>query len=116
MVYVMFDNPLSFIAELERAKETGKEVHHTVRLALLSLPTPVPEIRNEAAVATARVGDDILRMEVSCGVSWQTLNDAIETSKQFFSYQEDIEEGCRELGLELGKGVFEFGEPQTGGC
>ena len=104
----MFDNPQSFIAELERAKETGKEVHRTVRMALLSLPTMVDDIQNEAAVATARVGDDILRMEVSCGVTWRHMNDGLETSKQFFSYQEDIEEGCRELGLELGKGTFEF--------
>ena len=103
---VKFRDYVTFTGQLAEERKLGTIHPPVVRLALLVLPTNVPEITNVVAVATARMGKDIFRMEESCGARWGVM-DYSDTHDRFAQIREEIEGVCQDLGLRLCGGMFE---------
>jgi len=81
-----------------------------VRLTNFYRPSQrVPSIQHLSVVATARVGRDIIRLEVYCGDLWHLDRDqpVLDRAKALHT---TIEEGCARLGLEVRAGVIEDGK------
>lgn len=95
-----------FLNELEREHRAGRIDPPIVRFTELWLATNAPNISDIAAVATARVGDHIFRLENSVGAQWE-IHSTIDTFQRFSDVQEEIKAGCRKLGLELREGMYD---------
>ena len=103
---IKFTDPEEFMDELEREKDVGRLDSSVVRLTQLLLPTNAAKITNVAAVATAQVGNDIFRMEYSCGARWEIF-DTLNTGNRFDDVRAEIGDRCQKLGLKLYEGMFE---------
>jgi hypothetical protein len=118
---VRFSDPREFLEEL--AKDREHIERRIVRLTNFYRPSQrVPSIQHLSVVATARVGRDIIRLEVYCGDLWHLDLSActaqagrdqpvLDRAKAIHT---TIEEGCARLGLEVRAGMIaESREPSA---
>ena len=97
------------LLDLKRAQKAGQGVRCDVRWDHLTKPVPGEyAMQVLVAVATAIVDSDIWRMEKTCGVVWDWDDEvSFLARKQLKEIHQELEEGCKELGLELLDGTFE---------
>lgn len=107
---VRFSDPKEFLEEL--AKDRDHVERRIVRLTNLYRPSQrVPSVQHLSVVATARVGREVVRLEVYCGDFWYLDKEkdqkVLDKAKALHT---TIEEGCARLGLEVRAGVLEDGK------
>lgn len=106
MLFVRFNDPKEYIAEL------GRDHEHIdrgiVRLTQCVSQTAQPPIRHLLVVATARVGDTVVRFERFCGELWgKEFHQDTGIMKKAEAVMQHIEEACHALELEVRAGIFE---------
>lgn len=106
MATVKFTSVEEFIEELE--KERANIRLKVVRLTNLFSPIPnLSPIRSLTVVATAKVRDDIIRLNRYCGQIWDIDKTDEETYERAEAAHKRIEEAAKTLGIEIRAGIWE---------
>jgi hypothetical protein len=106
MIVVRFNDPEEYLAEL--GHDCERIDRGIVRLTQSVNPIAQPPIRHLSVVATARVGDTVVRLECFCGELWgKEFPQDAETVASAKAVMKRIEEACQALELEVRAGIFE---------
>lgn len=106
MATVKFNSVEEFLEELE--KERGNIRLNIVRLTNVWSPIPnLAPIRALSVVATAKVKEDIIRLNRYCGQIWDIEHTDKDTYDRAEAVHKRIEEAAEKLGLEVRAGVWE---------
>ena len=102
MVEVRFNSHKEFLEELERDKELVDG--GIVRLTCRQTPFErIPSHHFYQVVATALVGQKLVKLETFCGDDWNHEHKPPERARQVMR---ELEEGLKALGLEVRPGVL----------
>lgn len=106
MPTVRFSYPDDLLEELEKDKE--KVDRGIVRLVYSFKPSKVsPNITHMSIVATAQVEGQVYRLEHYCGDLWHIEGQDQPVHDKGKKATEQLEEGCKALGLEVRGGSIE---------
>lgn len=104
---VRFNDVEEFLAELEHDRE--RIDRGIVRVTKTLTQTAQLPIQQLAVVATARVGDTVVRLERYCGDLWgKEFPQDAETHERAEKVMRKLEDACRGMGLEVRAGILEL--------
>lgn len=106
MAVVKFNSVEEFLEEVE--KDRSNTHLKIVRLTNVwaAIPNLAP-IRALSVVATAKVKEDIVRLDRYCGQIWNIGSQDEGTYKRAEAVRKQIEEAAKKLGIEIRAGVWE---------
>ena len=109
MPIVKFNAPEEFLAEL--TKDVALVDRQIVRATnLYRQSTYSPGVQHLSVVATARVGSDIVRLDLYCGDLWHIERQDTPVTAKAERMRRALAEGCARLGLEVRAGMLDEAE------
>ncbi len=104
---VLFNEPKEFLEEL--SKEAGNVDRRIVRITWLFRQEKNLPLTHVSLVATARIHDDVVRLEARCGtvMAGCTHDEAGQLDAKAREIESLVQEECRRLGLDVRAGILE---------
>lgn len=111
MSYVRFTNLSLFVEELW--KDAALVDRRIVRMVEFSDGwSATPGLRYLRLIVTARVGQDILRVDCYCGATCGIRAHDQQVREQLARQRRSLEQNCAELGIDVRFGILDGGGPE----